>query len=202
MAARTPLAVLAVGFGFSLAANLLWTWPGGPVRILGGALASIALPAAIHMWPQVRADRWIGRAIRNLAMTGIAGLAAATTFTHASSLLIAHGEIQWLAYAYPVVTELLVVLAVLTRQPTTKRSARTQPRTIPVKTTAPAKPSAESTPPPPSEIGERSQQRVAMVMWAQMQDQLPPIKAIQNKFRVSQSTAKRVRNDARNLVAS
>lgn len=54
-----------------------------------------------------------------------------------------------------------------------------------------------STTSPPSEIGERSQQRAVMVMWAQRQGELPPIKAIQSKFRVSQSTAKRVRNDAR-----
>lgn len=65
-------------------------------------------------------------------------------------------------------------------------------KSVGVETAVPAPPA-----PPPTDIAERGQQRAVMVMWAQRQDELPPIKAIQNKFKVSQSTAKRVRNDAR-----
>ncbi|MDP9143415.1 MAG: hypothetical protein M3N43_01740, partial [Actinomycetota bacterium] len=120
---RFPAVVLVVGFSFGLAANLLWCWPGGPVRILGGALASIALPAAVHMWPQVPAGTWPIRWIRNGVMTGIASLAAVTTFAHAARLLIVHGEDPWLAMAYPVMTELMVVLAVLSHRPDVSMSS-------------------------------------------------------------------------------
>lgn len=193
----TPLAVLAVGFSFSLAANLLWTWPGGPVRILGGAFASIALPAAVHMWPRIQATTWRIRWLRNIVMVVIAVMAAATTFEHASQLLIAHGEQVWLARAYPVMTELLVVFAVLARHTPPPRKAKPAPKP----TATPAK--VEPTKPvePPSDIAERGQQRAVMVMWAQTQNELPPIKAIQNKFKVSQSTAKRVRKDVMEMAS-
>jgi hypothetical protein len=126
------LLILLVGFAFSMAANLLWTWQGGVVRILGGALASLALPGAIHLWPRIpvaapvslRIARWtvdvpVMRAVRALAMTGIAVMAAFTTFSHASSLLVEHGETPLLATLYPVMTELLVVMGVLARHTAT-----------------------------------------------------------------------------------
>jgi hypothetical protein len=134
------LVILCVGFSFSLAANLLWTWPGGPVRILGGALASLALPGAIHLWPKIPlaapvAVRFgartvrvpVMRIVRALSMTGIAAMAAFTTFSHASALLTAHGETPILATLYPVMTELLVVMGVLARntEPTESTSALT-----------------------------------------------------------------------------
>lgn len=192
----TPLVVLTVGFSFSLAANLLWTWPGGPVRILGGALASIALPAAIHMWPQVQVQAWISRAVRNLAMTGIAVLAAVTTFMHASSLLMEHGEIRWLAYAYPVVTELLVVLAVLTRQPASK-VGKTKP--APKQRAARVSPPGSEPPvsPPPSEIESHRSQRAEIVAWAASQPARPTSKTIQTRFKCSRSTAARALRDVR-----
>lgn len=123
------LLILAVGFGFSLAANMLWTWPGGVVRILGGALASLALPGAIHLWDRIplpppigfRVWRWtlqvpVMRVLRAVTMAGIAAMAAFTTFSHASQLLVAHGEDPLLAQLYPVMTELLVVMGVLARK--------------------------------------------------------------------------------------
>lgn len=118
-----PLAVLITGFTFSLAANLLWTWPGGPVRILGGALASLALPGAIHLWPRIPVSGWPTRILRTVVMSTIAAMAAFTTFSHASRLLVQHGEDPVLACLYPVTTELLVVMGVLARRqerPTTK----------------------------------------------------------------------------------
>lgn len=126
----TPLTLLVVGFGFSLAANLLWTWQGGPVRILGGAFASIALPAAIHLFPHIQAPGWVTKSLRNLVMALISVLAAATTFSHASSLLMAHGELEWLAWAYPAMSELLVVFAVLAlRAPAGGRNLPPEPAT-------------------------------------------------------------------------
>lgn len=120
-----PLVVLAVGFTFSAAANVAWSWNGGPIRVLGGLLASLALPGAIHMWPRIpvhgtvtwRGRDWpLRRAVRAVVMTLIATLAAVTTFAHASQLLIAHGEHPALAMAYPVITELVVVMAALAHQ--------------------------------------------------------------------------------------
>lgn len=120
-----PLVVLAVGFTFSLAANVAWSWDGGPVRVLGGALASLALPGAIHLWPRIptagtwryRGREWpVMRIVRAVVTTAIALLAAVTTLTHAASLLIAHGEYPALAVAYPVITELAVVMGALAHQ--------------------------------------------------------------------------------------
>lgn len=108
-----PLVILGVGFTFSLAANLVWTWPGGPIRVAGGALASLALPAAVHLWPQIPAHTWPRRIVRALVMTLIALMAAYTTFSHASALLVAQGEVPLLAAFYPLMTELMVVMGVL-----------------------------------------------------------------------------------------
>lgn len=142
-APRTPLVFLVVGFLFSLAANLLWCAPGGPVRILGGAFASIALPGAMHLWRLVPVDAgpWYWRRIaRDLVMFAISALAIAVTFRHASSLLMAHGEDEWLAYAYPVTTELVVIFAVMAWRPGVRvsgraaqkeRTARVTPRSAP-----------------------------------------------------------------------
>jgi len=190
----TPLVVLTVGFSFSLAANLLWTWPGGPVRILGGALASIALPAAIHMWPQVQAHTRITGAVRNVAMSAIAALAAVTTLVHASSLLMEHGENQWLAYSYPVVTELLVVLAVLARQPKAKvvKAAKAAPKQ---RTTRDTPPGPESS--APNEIESHRSQRDEIIAWAATLKAPPTPKAIQAHFKCSRSTANRALRDAR-----
>lgn len=188
----TPLVVLTVGFSFSLAANLLWTWPGGPVRILGGALASIALPAAIHMWPSVQVHTKVTTAVRNVAMSAIAALAAVTTLVHASSLLMEHGENRWLAYSYPVVTELLVVLAVLARQPKAKVSKAVAPKTRPARVNPPG-----SEPAAPSEIESHRGQRAEIVAWAKAQSASPSAKAIQAKFRCSRSTAVRALRDVR-----
>jgi hypothetical protein len=110
------LLTLITGFAFSLAANLIWTWPGGPVRILGGALASLALPGAIHLWHRIPVTGRPTRCIRALVMSSIALMAAYTTFSHASSLLIAKHEDPILAYLYPLMTELLVVMGVLARR--------------------------------------------------------------------------------------
>jgi hypothetical protein len=190
----TPLVVLTVGFSFSLAANLLWTWPGGPVRILGGALASIALPAAIHMWPQVQVHGRVTRTVRNAAMTGIAGLAALTTFVHAASLLMQHGEIRWLAYAYPVVTELLVVLAVLTLSPKVKAAPKQRVATR-------ATPPGPESPPvssPPTSLAQRGVQRAEIIAWVAAQKTMPTPKAVQARFRhCSRSTVTRALRDAR-----
>jgi hypothetical protein len=120
-----PLVVLIVGFTFSAAANIAWSWDGGPIRVLGGLLASLALPGAIHMWPRIpvhgtwhwRNREWpLRRVVRAVVMTLIASLAAVTTFAHASALLIAHGENPALAMAYPVITELVVVMGALAHQ--------------------------------------------------------------------------------------
>jgi hypothetical protein len=190
----TPLVVLTVGFSFSLAANLLWTWPGGPVRILGGALASIALPAAIHMWPQVQAHSKVTVAVRNVAMSAIAALAAVTTLVHASSLLMEHGENRWLAYSYPVVTELLVVLAVLARQPKAKVVKAT---TVAPKQRVPRAKPPESEAPAPTEIESHRSQRDEIIAWARTLSAPPTPKAIQAQFRCSRSTANRALRDVR-----
>ena len=121
-----PLAVLLVGFGFSLVANMASTWDSGPIRVLGGALASLALPASIHLWPRVPTHgawtaTWRGaerqvparRIVRAAVMTLIATLAAVTTFHHVSQLLVQNGETPFLAMAYPIVSELVVVMAAL-----------------------------------------------------------------------------------------
>lgn len=120
-----PLVVLGVGFAFSAAANVMWSWPGGPIRVAGGLLASLALPGAIHLFPRIpTAGTWtwkgrdwpVMRIVRAVVMTLIAVLAAVTTFAHASALLIAHGEHPALAAAYPIITEAVVVMGALAHQ--------------------------------------------------------------------------------------
>jgi hypothetical protein len=110
--------VFVVGFSFSLSANVLWTLPGGPVRILGGALASVALPAGMHMFPRASPSgrvQWVVHGLRCVVMALIGVGAVVTTFAHAFSLLVAHGEDWRLAALYPAMTELLVVSAMLAR---------------------------------------------------------------------------------------
>lgn len=193
LAVSTPALVLVVGFSFSLAANLLWTWPGGPVRILGGALASVALPAAVHMWPTIAVDGWGSRWVRNLVMTAIAGLAAWTTFEHAAALLIAAGESPWLARGYPVMTELLVVFAVLARRspaaPVAVPTRKPRPRRVP----PPLSPDVAA--PTPDEVRTHRGARTDRVAW--LLDQPPmswtdAVEAVEAEYKVSRSTAKRV----------
>lgn len=178
------LLILLVGFGFSLAANLLWTWPGGIVRILGGALASFALPGAIHLWDKVplplpRELRLPGgwvlrinvmRVVRALAMTGIAGMAAYTTFTHASHLLINRGEDPLLAMLYPVMTELLVVMGVLARKVPSK-AVKAAPKTrtrqgVPPPAGSAPNPDSKTEPEPPNELEASRSRRDAGKAWA------------------------------------
>jgi len=122
-----PLLVLILGFVGLLAANLLWCWPGGVVRVIGGALASLALPATVHLWPRIPADTWWLRVRRLVIAVAVTGMAAVTTFVHASRLLIAHGEEPWLAYAYPVMTELMVLVAVITLRAPERPPGRESP---------------------------------------------------------------------------
>ncbi len=75
----------------------------------------------------------------------------------------------------------------------TRRQADASPKRVTPRSTGVKSTAALS---PPSEIGDRSQKRAAMVMWARRQPELPPLKRIQSEFRVSQSTAKRIRRDA------
>lgn len=183
LAARVDAALLTllVGFAFSMAANLLWTWQGGVVRILGGALASLALPGAIHLWPripiaapvEVRVWRWtfrvpVMRAVRGLAMTGIAAMAAFTTFSHASALLIQHGEDPLLATLYPVMTELLVVMGVLARHsvPVSDSSERAPVKPKPTKTSVgTAAPPAVPTEPTPTADDKPGVEEWAAANW-------------------------------------
>ena len=208
----TPLIVLITGFSFSLAANILWCWPGGPVRILGGALASVALPAAIHMHPHVVTSGWPSRLLRDLVMVCIASLAAVTTFAHAASLLIAHGEDVRLAAGYPAITELLVVFAVLARRaPVARRSATARPSRAGTKQTKQTKQPARVATPRPVAIptiegleGRRSG-RHDMVAWLAAQ---PPrcfsdeVDAVRAEFGCSFSTAKRVRAETRRKASA
>lgn len=194
-----PSAVFIFGFGASLAANLLWTWSGGPVRVLGGAFASIALPAAIHLWPRVYAPERLVRGLRNLVMATIAVLAATTTFWHASSLLVAHGEEVWLARAYPIMTELLVVFAVLAnrtpRKVVTPAARRAPSQVAPKPTPAKTNPGLLAPPTPPSEITAHRGDRDDRVAWLRGQPEMSwtdQVRAVEQQFGVSRSTAKRV----------
>jgi hypothetical protein len=185
LAARVDAALLTllVGFAFSMAANLLWTWQGGVVRILGGALASLALPGAIHLWPripiaapvEIRVWRWtfrvpVMRAVRGLAMTGIAVMAAFTTFSHASSLLVEHGETPLLATLYPVMTELLVVMGVLARHSVTVspriERAPVKPKRAQSSVGTATPPVVPTEPPAPSELSERRDASGTATEWA------------------------------------
>lgn len=199
-----PLLVLGVGFSFSLAANLLWCWPGGLVRILGGALASVALPAAVHMWPHVPVTGKASAALRVLVMAGIAGLAAVTTFAHAANLLIAHGEDPRLACAYPVMTELLVVFAVLARRAPARASHRV--KTAPRRGTGrPAAPTTAPPAEPPTVLAGRRSDHAVRVAWLAARPVEPfarEIAALCDHFGCSTSTAKRVRAEVRRAVAS
>jgi hypothetical protein len=201
-----PLLVLGVGFGFSLAANLLWCWPGGTVRILGGALASVALPAAVHMWPHVPATTWATSALRNAVMAGIAVLAAVTTFAHAASLLIAHGEDPRLACAYPVMTELLVVFAVLARR--TPAPARRTNRVNPARrrgTDARPAPTTAPAPAPRNELASRRADRAAISSWLRDQPErrfTDEVDAMRATFGIGRTLAKSIRTEVRSAVAS
>lgn len=152
-----PLAILAVGFAFSLAANLMWTWPGGPVRIAGGALTSLALPAAVHLWPRIPADGSLRQALRAVVMTAIAVLAAYTTFSHASELLVLHGEEPLLAAAYPIMTELMVVMGALAHQaPRTGVRSTRRPVAPPAARPARGAPRARPAETSPATVGKRA----------------------------------------------
>lgn len=198
------LLILAVGFAFSLAANLLWTWQGGVVRILGGALASLALPGAIHLWPRIpvaapvslRIAHWtvdvpVMRAVRALAMTGIACMAAFTTFSHASALLVFHGETPLLATLYPVMTELLVVMGVLARHttPTPSAAEQSKPRRRVAETVRDSQttPSVRDTPAPTET--PRGKKLDAATEWARAQPTPPSGKAIQFATGISRAQA-------------
>lgn len=200
------LLVLLVGFSFSLAANIMWTWPGGPVRILGGALASLALPGAIHLWGKVPIPPpltigWLHipvfGTLRALTMGGIAAMAAYTTFSHASSLLVAHGEDPTLAACYPAMTELLVVMGVLARRPAVQARVHGQPsqrKPRPQRSaTAPPPP-----PPPPdeseTELSAAKSKREERKAWAR--DRWPvTTRQIVDEFGCSRSEADRNRKD-------
>lgn len=218
------LLILVVGFAFSLAANLLWTWSGGIVRILGGALASFALPGAIHLWDKVplplpkQLRVWrltlrfnLMRLVRALAMALIAGMAAYTTFTHASHLLIDRGEDPLLAMLYPVMTELLVVMGVLARKvPAEKAAPKTRARRDASST--PAAPATtvqlSKTPDPgkPAELGakrlerDRSRRDVGRE-WARRNWPVTGT-AIANELGVSRAEGDRIRQSIKNEVES
>lgn len=206
------LLILLVGFAFSMAANLLWTWQGGVVRILGGALASLALPGAVHLWPRIpvaapvalRIARWavdvpVMRAVRALAMTGIAVMAAFTTFSHASALLVEHGETPLLATLYPVMTELLVVMGVLARHTVAVVKPQVEPARRKPTVKSHVESSVGATTPPvvpaePTELTERRDAAGTATEWARA---AWPVTAreIQDATGVRKSSAHRIRNN-------
>lgn len=149
---------MTAGLGFSLAANTLFTWPGGPVRVVGGLFASLALPAAVHLYPAIPAHTVSRRVLRAAVMSAIAAMAAATTFVHASRLLIAHGEDPWLAAAYPLCTELLVVMAVLAHRAPDRPAVR---HTRGKATTVPREPRPGPATPPTAPAGAPTSKRAA-----------------------------------------
>ncbi len=115
-----PLVVLIIGFGFSAAINIIATW-GAYQLVMGGVMASLALPAAIHMWPMVPRG-WGKGALRAVVMTAIAGMAAYITFRHGAQVMtpvVPPGGAplspwdQATAYLYTLITEALVVLGVM-----------------------------------------------------------------------------------------
>lgn len=115
-----PLVVLVVGFGFSMAINVMATLP-DPHLVMGGVMASIALPAAIHLWPMVPAHHWISAIVRALVMSALALMAAYITFRHGATLMMPkapEGQVlSWwdevTGYLYTLITEALVVLGVM-----------------------------------------------------------------------------------------
>lgn len=115
-----PLVVLCVGFGFSMAINVMATQP-DPHLVMGGVMASVALPAAIHLWPMVPANNFWTSSVRALVMTALAGMAAYITFRHGASIMMPKAvEGQPLSpwdeatgYLYTLITEALVVLGVM-----------------------------------------------------------------------------------------
>lgn len=192
------LLTLLVGFAFSMAANLLWTWDGGLVRILGGALASLALPGAIHLWPRIPVRGPVMRAVRAVAMTGIAVMAAFTTFSHASELLVQHGETPLLATLYPVMTELLVVMGVLARHTGMQTQGERAPRKPAAKVRTESSVGAATSPPvaptePPSELTERREASGAAIDWARSAWPCTA-REIQEATGVRKSSAHRIRN--------
>lgn len=196
---RIALLGLAVGLVMALSANLTYAIPRGPVVVGLGVAAPIVLPLVLYIRSSFTVSGFWRTLCREAAMLAVAGPAVGISYVHTYSLVLA-AEPHWpvLALIAPLSSDGVAGMSTMAlhwtkqvvRKPATQsigKKATPKPVTVPAPDVAP----------PPSEIGERSQQRVAMVMWAQMQNELPPIKAIQNKFRVSQSTAKRVRNDAR-----
>jgi hypothetical protein len=200
------LLILGTGFAFSMAANLLWTWEGGVVRILGGALASLALPGAIHLWPRIPVNTPVMRTIRAVVMTGIACMAAFTTFSHASELLKQHGEDPLLANLYPVMTELLVVMGVLARHaaPVVTPRVERAPRKPTVKSHVES--SAGTATPPvvpaePTELTERRDAAGTATEWAR--NNWPcTARKIQDETGVRKSSAHRIRNKVAEEMAS
>lgn len=202
---RIALLGLAVGLVMALSANLTYAIPRGPVVVGLGVAAPIVLPLVLYIRSSFTVSGFWRTLCREAAMLAVAGPAVAISYVHTYSLVL-DAEPHWpvLALIAPLSSDGVAGMSTMAlhwtkqvvRKPATQsigRKATPKPATAPTPTVAAT---------PPSEIGERSQQRVAMVMWAQTQNELPPIKAIQNKFRVSQSTAKRVRADAREQVAS
>lgn len=121
LSSHFPLLVMVVGFGFSTAINILATQP-DPELMMGGIMASLALPAAIHLWPMVPGGGagftgWLRALVRALVMTSIAGMAAYITFRHGAHIMVPAGETDpWdiaTGYLYTLITESLVVLGVM-----------------------------------------------------------------------------------------
>lgn len=187
---------LAIGLLVALAANLTYSWPFGPVLIGAGVICPVILPIALWIRTTFHVTRWLDRAIRDTSVLLVAGPAAALSYQHTYMLMVDQGVPVWLAALLPLSADGIAALSTLAlhRSGTAtkaRKQAETKPKSVGIKT---PKPTTAPTP-PPSELAEHGAQRAVMVMWAQAQAELPPLKAIQSKFRVSQSTAKRVRRD-------
>lgn len=125
-----PLIVLIGGFGFSAAINLMATWGSAPL-MMGGVMCSLAVPAAIELWPRIPANPngWgVRRIVRGLIMTALALLAAYVTFRHGATVMATPGDASaWdevTAYFYTLITESLMILGVMAlRAEQAKRAA-------------------------------------------------------------------------------
>jgi len=129
---------LAVGLSMAIAANLAYSWPKGAVVIGVGLCCPLVLPLALWIRSTLpKGGGWWKRLSMELATLLVAGPAAAISYAHSYSLLLAHDP-RWavIAILAPLSADGLAALSTLALSVSARPGER---RTTTNKTRSPAK---------------------------------------------------------------
>lgn len=199
---------LTVGLLVALAANLTFSWPHGPVLIGTGIIAPVILPLTLWIRTTFHVTHWLDKVIRDASVIAVAGPAAALSYQHTYTLMVEHSVPHWLAAVLPLSADGIAALSTLALhrsgsakvgRKVSEKAIEPAAKSVGVKTATPVTPPA-----PPPNLAERGHQRTAMVAWLEAQ---PPVRAtdeiaaLRTKFKVSMSTAKRIRKDAGRIAS-